>query len=162
MNKTIIMVQHTESEHHLNGMIGACYDWEFTENGKKQANKIGQWLSSVWNIEEFHMYVSDRKRALQTAKEINEYLHGLYGASPAPVDEEIRRKIIGDEEVITHRPADDLAPQFEAMKEKYKGLCKSDEDVLSCALFENVAVKFLENRNKVENDEIVEINLFVG
>lgn len=108
------------------------------------------------------MNVITGERYKLVPKEINEYLHGLYGASPAPVDEEIRRKIIGDEEVITHRPADDLAPQFEAMKEKYKGLCKSDEDVLSCALFENVAVKFLENRNKVENDEIVEINLFVG
>ena len=75
MNKTIIMVQHTESEHHLKGMIGACYDWALTENGKKQANRIGQWLSSVWDIEEYHMYVSDRKRALQTAEEINEYLH---------------------------------------------------------------------------------------
>lgn len=41
MNKTIIMVQHTESEHHLNGMIGACYDWALTENGKKQESKIG-------------------------------------------------------------------------------------------------------------------------
>lgn len=75
MNKTIIMVQHTESEHHLNGMIGACFDWELTENGKKQANRIGQWLSSIKSIEEFHMYVSDRKRAMQTADEINEYLH---------------------------------------------------------------------------------------
>ena len=75
MNKTIIMVQHTESEHHLNGMIGACYDWALTENGKKQANRIGQWLSSVWDIQDYHMYVSDRKRALQTAEEINEYLH---------------------------------------------------------------------------------------
>ena len=49
-------------------------------------------------------------------------------------------------------------------KEKYKGLCNSDEDVLSCALFENVAVKFLENRNNPkaeEEDEIVEVNLYL-
>lgn len=72
---------------------------------------------------------------------------GKYGAAPAPVNEEIRKKIIGDAPVITYRPADDIAPEFEAMKEKYKDIVKSDEDVLSCALFENVAVKFLEARN---------------
>ena len=40
--------------------------------------------------------------------EINEYLHGKYGASPAPVNEEVRAKIIGNDPVITHRPADDF------------------------------------------------------
>ena len=108
------------------------------------------------------MNVITGERYKLVPKEINEYLHGLYGASPAQVDEDIRKKIIGDDEVITHRPADDLKPQFELLKEKYKDLCKSDEDVLSCALFENVAVKFLENRDKVEKDEIIEINLYVG
>ena len=49
-------------------------------------------------------------------------------------------------------------------KEKYKDLCKSDEDVLSCALFENVAVKFLEKKysdDTSDEDEVVEINLYV-
>lgn len=75
MHKSIIMVQHTESEHHLNGMIGACYDWELTENGKAQADRIGQWLTDLSDIQDYHMYVSDRKRALQTAEQINKYLH---------------------------------------------------------------------------------------
>lgn len=100
-------------------------------------------------------------------KEINEYVRGLYGKSPAPIDEAVKKKILGDGEVkvITHRPADDLAPQFEEFKEKYKDLVKSDEDVLSCALFEQVAVKFLENRNNGgnnEKDEVVEVNLYIG
>lgn len=100
-------------------------------------------------------------------KEINEYVRGLYGKSPAPIDEAVKKKILGDGEikVITHRPADDLAPQFDEFKEKYKDLVKSDEDVLSCALFEQVAVKFLENRNNggnSEKDEVVEINLYIG
>lgn len=100
-------------------------------------------------------------------KEINEYVRGLYGKSPAPIDEAVKKKILGDGEVkvITHRPADDLAPQFEEFKEKYKDLVKSDEDVLSCALFEQVAVKFLENRNNggnSEKDEVVEVNLYIG
>jgi oxaloacetate decarboxylase alpha subunit len=96
-------------------------------------------------------------------KEINEYLRGLYGAAPAEVNPEILKKIIGDAKVITHRPADDLEPQFEYLKEKYKDLVKSDEDVLSCALFENVAVQFLEKRNKPKaEDEVVEVNLYIG
>lgn len=99
-------------------------------------------------------------------KEINEYVRGLYGKSPAPIDEEVKKKILGDGDVkiITYRPADDLAPQFESYKEKYKDLVKSDEDVLSCALFEQVAVKFLENRNNgpEDKDEVIEVNLYIG
>ena len=51
-------------------------------------------------------------------KEIIEYLKGNYGQAPAPINEEVRHKIIGDAKVITHRPADDIAPEFDAMKEK--------------------------------------------
>ena len=87
------------------------------------------------------------ERYKMVPKEINEYLHGRYGASPAQVDEEIRRKIIGDDKVITYRPADDLKPEFQELKKKYKGVAKSDEDVLSIALFGDVAIKFLEKRN---------------
>ena len=81
-------------------------------------------------------------------KEINDYLHGKYGKSPAPVDEEIRHKIIGDDAVITHRPADDLKPEFEDLKKQYKGVAKSDEDILSIALFGDVALKFINKRNE--------------
>jgi len=101
------------------------------------------------------------ERYKMVPKEVNEYLRGLYGKAPAEVNEEVRRKIIGDAKVITHRPADDILPEFDVMKEKYKDIVTCDEDVLSCALFENVAVKFLENRNKKEEDEVVEINLYV-
>ena len=93
------------------------------------------------------MNVMTGERYKMVPKEIKDYLHGLYGKSPAPVDEDIRKKIIGDDEVITYRPADKIEPQFEMYKEKYKDLIKSDEDVLTCALFEAKAVKFLENRN---------------
>ena len=101
-------------------------------------------------------------------KEINDYVKGLYGQAPAPVNEDVRKKIIGDAEVITHRPADDIAPEFEAMKAKYGDICESDEDVLSCALFENVAVKFLENRKNKQNkkeettDEVISFNVYIG
>lgn len=72
--KTIMMVQHTESQHHINGMIGAWGDWELTERGKKQAYEVGKWLLHHDCDKSFMMYVSDLKRALQTAQEINKTL----------------------------------------------------------------------------------------
>ncbi|MDP3129701.1 MAG: oxaloacetate decarboxylase subunit alpha, partial [Bacillota bacterium] len=70
------------------------------------------------------MNVMTGERYKLVPNEIKEYLHGLYGQSPAPVDEAIRRKIIGDDPVVTHRPADDLAPEFAGLKEKYKDLAR--------------------------------------
>ena len=96
------------------------------------------------------MNVLTGERYKMVPKEIKDYLHGKYGASPAPVNEEVRHKIIGDDEVITYRPADKIEPEFEKLKEKYADLVKSDEDVLTCALFEAKAVKFLTKRNEVK------------
>ena len=107
--------------------------------------------------------VITNERYKMVPKEINDYLHGFYGEAPAEVNEEIRKKIIGDDKVIHYRPADDLKPQFESLKEQYKDLVKSDEDVLSIALFEQVAIKFLNNKyNPQPKDEVVEFNLYVG
>ncbi len=107
------------------------------------------------------------ERYKMVAKEIKEYLHGRYGKEPSPVDEEIRRKIIGDDEVITCRPADLLEPEFEKLKEKYKTIAKCDEDVLSLALFENVATEFLTKKYNPtpevkEEDEVIEFNVVLG
>ncbi len=107
--------------------------------------------------------VMSGERYKMVPKEIKEYLHGFYGQSPAPVDPLILKKIIGDDVVITHRPADDLQPEFEALKAKYKDLVKCDEDVLSIALFEAVAVKYLENKYRpIPKDEIIEFNVVIG
>lgn len=96
-------------------------------------------------------------------KEVKEYLCGHYGKAPAAVDENIRKKIIGNDTMITHRPADDILPEFDIMKEKYANIVKSDEDVLTCALFENVAIKFLEQRNAPkEQKEVIEFNVQIG
>ena len=103
------------------------------------------------------MNVISGERYKMVPKEINEYLHGKYGKAPAPVDEEIRRKIIGDDKVIDYRPADDLKPEFEALKKEYKGIAKSDEDVLSIALFGDVALKFIKQRNADAIPEVIKV-----
>ncbi|MEG1310559.1 MAG: oxaloacetate decarboxylase subunit alpha [Romboutsia sp.] len=79
-------------------------------------------------------------------KEIKDYVRGQYGKAPSPIDENIRKKIIGDETVITVRPADLLNPEFDIMKKEIGDLAKCDEDVLSYALFPQIAPKFLENK----------------
>lgn len=112
------------------------------------------------------MNVLAGERYKMCPKEIIDYVTGHYGKSPAPIDEEVKAKILNgkDIETITYRPADAIKPEFESLKEKYKDLCKCDEDVLSCALFENIAVKFLENKynpQPKEENEVVEVNLYI-
>ncbi len=92
------------------------------------------------------------ERYKMVPKEIKDYVRGLYGKSPAPIREEIKQKIIGEEQVISVRPADLLKPGFEEVKKEIKGLYQSEEDVLSYALFPQVAKKFLEERNNEEED----------
>ncbi|NLD88186.1 MAG: oxaloacetate decarboxylase subunit alpha [Clostridiales bacterium] len=75
-------------------------------------------------------------------------LRGEYGALPAPVNEEVRKLAIGDDEVITCRPADLIEPELPKYREETKGIAKSEEDVLSYALFPQVASKFFETRDK--------------
>ena len=91
------------------------------------------------------MNVLGGERYKTVSNEVKEYMKGMYGKSPAPVDPEISKKIIGDEEVITCRPADLLEPEFDKFKKEgeEKGFVKSDEDALTYALYPPIAPKFL-------------------
>lgn len=90
-------------------------------------------------------------------KESKMLLHGEYGRLPGEVNEEIRKMAIGDEEVITCRPADLLANEMEELRQSVKDIAKSEEDVLSCALFPQVAPEFIKKRDHVE--EVKDINV---
>lgn len=79
-------------------------------------------------------------------KESKAVLAGEYGALPGTVNEEVRKKAIGDKTPITCRPADLLKPELEKYREEMKGIAEKDEDVLSYALFPQVAMKFFEKR----------------
>ena len=72
--KNIITVQHTQSIHHTNGMVGSWTDWELTETGKQQADNIGKNLKAELAGKNFIMYSSDLLRAKQTAQIIAEHL----------------------------------------------------------------------------------------
>ena len=84
------------------------------------------------------------------SKESKGMLRGEYGKLPGVVNEDVRKLAIGDEEVITVRPADLLEPELEKYREETKAIAKSEEDVLSYALFPQVAKKFFETRDAAE------------
>jgi len=79
-------------------------------------------------------------------EEVKQYIRGNYGKPPAPIDPAVQRKAIGDEQPITCRPADLLGPGWERAKREIGDLAKSDEDILSYALFPQIARPFLERR----------------
>ncbi|AHM58197.1 pyruvate carboxylase subunit B (plasmid) [Peptoclostridium acidaminophilum DSM 3953] len=97
-------------------------------------------------------------------KEIKDYVRGLYGKAPVEISADIRKKIIGDEQVITVRPADLIDESMESIKKEIEGLYESEEDVLSYALFPQVAKKFFEDRKKSASgeDDVISLNVSVG
>lgn len=92
------------------------------------------------------MNIISGERYKMVPTEIKDYFRGLYGKTPAPVSQEIKQLIIGDEAPITVRPADLLEPAMEIYRREIGELAQSDEDVLSYALFPNLAVPFLKKR----------------
>ena len=92
------------------------------------------------------------ERYKRVSKEIKSYCRGEYGTTPAPINAEVQKKILGDEKPIEGRYADSLAPVVDATREKLAGLAKSDEDVLSYIAFPNLAETFMENRKAKEEN----------
>ena len=83
-------------------------------------------------------------------KESKGLLRGEYGRLPGEVNEEVRKLAIGDAEVITCRPADLLKPELENYRNEIKDRIRQEEDVLSYALFPQVALKFFDARDAAE------------
>jgi pyruvate carboxylase subunit B len=92
------------------------------------------------------------QRYRNVTKEVKDYVHGLYGKSPAPVNHDIQNLIIGEDEVITVRPADLLEPAYEKLKEEAEkgGLVKKEEDILTYILYPAIAPSFLKNERTLE------------
>ncbi len=93
------------------------------------------------------------ERYKMVTKESKALLRGEYGQLPGEVNEEVRRHAIGDAEVITCRPADLIPPELEEYRKQAGDLAKCEEDVLSYALFPQVAEKFLRQKYQPKTDE---------
>ena len=92
--------------------------------------------------------VLNGERYKMVTKEFRGLVRGDYGKTPVAMDPEFVKKIIGDAEQITCRPADLLKPELEELRAKIPQYMEQDEDVLSYALFEQVALKFFEYRKQ--------------
>ena len=92
----------------------------------------------------FNVILGERYK--NVTKEFKGVVRGEYGKTPVAIDPAFVKKIIGDEKPIDYRPADALKPELEELRAKIANYIEQDEDVLSYALFEQVAIKFFEYR----------------
>ena len=88
------------------------------------------------------------ERYKMVSKESKALLRGEYGRLPGQVNEKVRRKAIGSDTVITCRPADLIKPEMPKYREETKGVATCEEDVLSYALFPQVAFTFFAKRGE--------------
>ncbi|MBO8137298.1 MAG: acetyl-CoA carboxylase biotin carboxyl carrier protein [Desulfotomaculum sp.] len=82
--------------------------------------------------------------------EVRAYVQGLYGEPPGTIDPAVSRRVLGDKEMISCRPADLLEPKLDKLREEIKDLAKSEEDVISYALFPQIARRFMQARERGE------------
>ncbi|MDE6123665.1 MAG: oxaloacetate decarboxylase subunit alpha, partial [Eubacterium sp.] len=92
----------------------------------------------------FNIIMGERYKMV--TKEFKDMVAGKYGKTPCEIDPEFRKKIVGDEPVIDCRPADLLKPELDKFKDDIAEYYEQEEDVLSYAQFDQVAVKFFQNR----------------
>lgn len=88
--RNIITIQHTQSLHHTNGMVGSWTDWDLSDLGKIQANKIGIKLADELKGKKYIMYSSDLLRANHTAEIVAKHLN-----ITSIITEELRERNLG-------------------------------------------------------------------
>ncbi|MEJ5211795.1 MAG: pyruvate/oxaloacetate carboxyltransferase, partial [Burkholderiales bacterium] len=91
-----------------------------------------------------NVLTGERYKSVTT--EVKHYLQGLYGKAPGPVNEQVRSLAIGNAEVITCRPADLLPDELDKLRSEVEGLARSEEDVLTYAMFPELARTFFQER----------------
>ena len=87
-------------------------------------------------------------RYSRVTKEFKGLVRGEYGKCPAPISEDFKKKIIGNDEIIDYRPADKIAPEVDSLRERVAPYQEQEEDLLSLALFEQVAIKYFDWRKQ--------------
>ncbi len=91
--------------------------------------------------------VISKKRYAVVPEEVKAFVRGEYGKTPVEIKDEIKKLILGSEQPIKKRPADNLKPMLNEIKEKVKAYITQEEDVLTYALFPDIAMKFFKERN---------------
>jgi pyruvate carboxylase subunit B len=98
-----------------------------------------------------NVLTGERYKVITT--ETKNYLKGLYGRPSAPIDNEVRERAIGEEELLTARPADLLEPELERSKEELGDKAESIEDVISYTIFPKVFLEYFESRKTGQKPE---------
>lgn len=93
------------------------------------------------------MNVLTDERYKTITNEVKLYLQGRYGKAPGPIDETIRRKAIGNEDIIDCRPADLLPDEMGKLTTDIGELAKNEDDILTFAMFTDIGRDFLQQRN---------------
>jgi pyruvate carboxylase subunit B len=100
------------------------------------------------------MNVLAGERYKRVTNEVRQYFMGFYGRAPAPVNTDVQAKVVAaGETIISGRPADSLPPELEKARAEIGDLARSEEDVISYAIFPQVARDFFEWRNAGEKPE---------
>ena len=94
------------------------------------------------------------KRWQVVPDEMKAYLRGRYGLAPGPVSPDIMRRVLGDEQPISGRPADLIEETIDQYRDEIGALARSEEDVLSYALFPGTARNFFERRHSGAEEDV--------
>lgn len=86
------------------------------------------------------------ERYAKVTREVRDYVKGLYGRPPAPIDPELVKKILGDEKPIDVRPGEIIEPEVEKARQRIGLLARNDEDLLIYIILGEVGKKFLQKR----------------
>ncbi|MFL3023731.1 MAG: sodium-extruding oxaloacetate decarboxylase subunit alpha [Methylophilaceae bacterium] len=92
-----------------------------------------------------NVMTGERYKSITT--EVKNYFLGQYGKAPGKINTDIEKKAIGDQKPITNRPADNLKPEVSNLKVKSESFAKNEEDILTYAMFPDIATIFLQERN---------------
>ena len=92
-----------------------------------------------------NVMTGERYKSITT--EVKNYFLGQYGKAPGKINTDIEKKSIGDQKPITNRPADNLKPEVANLKVKSESFAKNEEDMLTYAMFPDIATIFLQERN---------------
>ena len=106
----------------------------------------------------FNVITGDRYKNI--TNEVKLYLQGRYGKAPGTINETVRNMAIADEKVIDCRPADKIEPEMERLRHEIGAVAKSEEDILTYAMFPDVGRSFLEDREagKLKPEELLPVS----
>ncbi|MDA3812247.1 MAG: pyruvate carboxylase subunit B [Spirochaetaceae bacterium] len=100
------------------------------------------------------MNVLSGERYSMVPNEVKQYVRGMYGRSPVPIDPAFIKQILGYEKPIDHRPADELKPMLpQIANDLDSALIREDEDILSYAMFPEVALEYFKWRNQPDDEK---------